>query len=457
MRGASVVKLAALLVLVTGLSAAAAGCGGGGNKSAGGATATASGTTAGSTGGGTAKIGGSVEVLGAFGGPEEIAFNQAVKDFETSTGIDVKYTSTNDLPTLIRTRVNGGNPPDIAFFPQPGLAADLAKQGATAPLEGVLDIPTLKKTLIPGFLEAATVNGKIYSAPMRMAVKSLLWYPVPEFKKAGYTIPTTHQELLKLEDKIIADGKTPLCLGYESGQATGWVGTDWIEEYMLRTGGPDVYDKWVTHAIKFDSPQVREAFAKFDEVISKPKAVLGGKSAILSTAFTDAGNPMFTDPPGCYMYRQGNFATGLFPDPIQADLPANVGVAYYPPVKGGYAGKPLLGGGDMAALFDKSKDNKAAVATLKFLTSDKFGGPWAKAGGWLSPHKTFDTTQYPDVITRQIAKLAADATVFRFDGSDLMPAVVGAGTFWRAMAEWTGGQKDLDTVLKNVDDSWPAK
>ena len=188
------------------------------------------------------------------------------------------------------------------------------------PVEDVIDLEAVKKTLIPGFLEAATLDGKVYATPMRMAVKSLLWYPVPEFADAGYEVPTTHSELVALEDKIIADGKTPLCLGYESGQATGWVGTDWIEEYMLRTAGPEVYDKWVSHEIKFDSPEVREAFAKYEEVALRDKVVLGGREAILSTPFGDTANPMFKDPPECFLYRQGNFATGFFPEPVQADL-----------------------------------------------------------------------------------------------------------------------------------------
>lgn len=446
MRKRGVVAFAALLILL--LSVAAAGCGGGDDEGGG----DAAGTTTGDSGG---QIGGSVEILGAFGGDEEKLFNASVKDFEARTGIDVKYTSTNDLPTLIRSRVNGGNPPDIALFPQPGLALDLARQGATVPVEDVIDLDAVKETLIPGFLEAATLDGKVYATPMRMAVKSLLWYPVPEFEDAGYKVPTTHAEIVALEDQIIADGKTPLCLGYESGQATGWVGTDWIEEYVLRTGGPDVYDKWVSHEIKFDSPEVREAFAKYEEVALRDKVVLGGREAILSTPFGDTANPMFKDPPECFLYRQGNFATGFFPDPVQADLGANVGVSYYPPVEGGYDGKPLLGGGDVMSLFEDSKDNEAAKATMEFLASDEFGGEWAAGGGWLSPHKTFDSSQYADETTRKIATLAAEADVFRFDGSDLMPAVVGAGTFWRGMAEWTGGEKELDQVLKEIDESWP--
>ena len=135
------------------------------------------------------KINGSVTILGAFPGEEAKAFNRALKEFEEDSGIDVKYTATNDLPTLIRSRVQGNNPPDIALFPQPGLALDLARQGATVPLDEVMDIDQVKSTLIPGFLEAATLEDKVYAAPMRMAVKSLLWYPKPEFTEAGYQVP----------------------------------------------------------------------------------------------------------------------------------------------------------------------------------------------------------------------------------------------------------------------------
>jgi alpha-glucoside transport system substrate-binding protein len=438
MRVGKVVKLGALALSVISLSVVAAGCGGDDG------------------GGGGGLEGESVTVLGAFGGDEEKLFNDSVKPFEDDTGVDVQYTSTNDLPTLIRSRVNGGNPPDIALFPQPGLALDLAEQGATVPLEDVIDLEALKETLIPGFLEASTLEGKIYAVPMRMAVKSLVWYPVPEFEDAGYSVPETSTELTALTDEIKGSGTPPWCIGYESGQATGWVGTDWMEEFVLRTGGPEVYDKWVSHEILFNSPEIKAAAAEYEKLALAEGQTLGGRSSITSTPFGDSPTPMFDDKPGCFLHRQGNFITGFFPDPVQADLPGNVGVFYFPALDGGYDGKPLLGGGDLASIFGDSAEREAVVATLEFMASDEFGGPWAAGGGWLSPHSTFDNSQYADEITRSIADLAAEADVFRFDASDLMPAVVGAGTFWRGMTEWTSGEKELDQVLTEIDESWPS-
>ena len=49
-----------------------------------------------------------------------------------------------------------------------------------------------------------------------------------------------------------------------------------------------------------------------------------------------------------------------------------------------------------------------------------------------------------------------NATAFRFDGSDLMPGAVGAGSFWKSMTDFVSGSIDLDTALKQIDASWPA-
>jgi alpha-glucoside transport system substrate-binding protein len=159
----------------------------------------------------------------------------------------------------VRSRVQGGQPPDIALFPQPGLLLDLAAQDNMVPIDEYLDTDTLDETLIPGFLDAVTDDeGTIWGAPMRMAVKSLVWVP-KAYAEEGYSLePATVQELNDIATEIKDSGTAPWCLGYESGAATGWVGTDWIEEMMLRLHGPEVYDQWVNHEIPFDSPEVQD-------------------------------------------------------------------------------------------------------------------------------------------------------------------------------------------------------
>jgi alpha-glucoside transport system substrate-binding protein len=411
--------------------------------------------------GGTAGAGGSepgdgvVEIFGAFTGAEQDAFVEALKGFEDESGIDVKYTGNSDFTTFIRSRVTGGSPPDIALFPQPGLLLDLARKGDIVPIDEYLDVDELNETLIPGFLDAVTDDdGTIYGSPMRMAVKSLVWVPAA-YEEAGYSLePASIQELADIADQIKADGTAPWCIGFEDGAATGWVGTDWIEEMVLRLHGPEVYDQWVNHEIPFDDPKIQEAFDAFGDIALTEGNVQGGGKAIVSQPFGEAGNPSFEDPPACYLHRQGNFITGFFPEDVQQNLDEAVDVMIFPPYEGGYDGQPVLGGGDLAALFNGEDDEAKEV--MNFLTADDFGAEWAQIGGWLSPHATFDASNYPNETTKTIAELVANADVFRFDASDLMPAEVGAGTFWTGMVDWTTGAKSTEEVTSEIEDSWPT-
>lgn len=398
-----------------------------------------------------------VTILGAFGGQEQAGFELAIAEFEESSGIDVQYTPDQDFTNTIQLRTNAGQAPDIAIFPQPGGLLQLAAEGYIQPIDTYLDYDAMDSTLVPGFLDAARLQGRVYGAPMRMAVKSIVWYPLQAYEAGGYNAePANLDELADVATEIRDDGAAAWCMGWGSDQATGWVGTDWIEEYMLRLWGPDVYDQWTSHEIPFNDERVIAAFDAYGEMLEIPDNVLGGTSAVLSTPFGEAMLPAFEDPPECYLERQGNFVTGFFPDDVQADLDNQVGLFVFPRgVDTEYDGQPILGGGDLAALMNGNDPD--AIAVMEFLSSDQFGGPWAEAGGWLSPHTTFDASFYPDEITRRTAEIVAEADVFRYDGSDLMPNAVGGGTFWTGMVEWVSGDKTAEQVTTEIEDSWPVE
>ncbi|SEE72762.1 ABC transporter substrate-binding protein [Ruania alba] len=399
---------------------------------------------------------GVVTILGAFGGAEAEAFNESLVQFEEDTGIDVQYSSDQDFTNTVRARAGSGQAPDIAIFPQPGGLIEQADAGNVEPIHFYLDVPALEESLVPGFLDASEAsNGLPYGAPMRMAVKSLVWYPQEAYADGGYnTEPDTLEDLAAIQEEISADGMAPWCMGWNSDQATGWVGTDWIEEYMLRLHGPEVYDEWTSHEIPFDDPRVVEAFDAYGELVFAEGNVLGGTSNVIATPFSEAILPAFEDPPECLMERQGNFITGFMPSDVQENLDNEVGLFVFPRAgSGDYTDQPILGGGDLAALMNGNDPD--SIEVMRFLTSPEFGGPWAQAGGWLSPHATFDASQYPDELTRRTAEIVADADVFRFDGSDLMPNAVGGGTFWTGMVDWLNG-KPAEEVTADIEASWPA-
>ena len=404
--------------------------------------------------GGTADGDKKVTILGAFGGDEEKNFNASLAEFEKTSGIDVQYTSDQDFTTTVKQKVNAGDAPDIGLFPQPGGVMEFAAQNKIQPIDTYLDYDKLNATLLPGFLDAGRYKGRVYAAPMRNAVKSIVWYPKAAYEQAGYsTAPTSIQDLqTNVADKIAASGVTPWCIGWESDQATGWVGTDWIEEYVLRMYGPDVYDQWTSHRIPFNDERIVKAFDEVAKISKDPEQVLGGTKGVLNTAFADAMTPAFSNPPKCMLHRQGNFAVSFYPKNVQADLDNQVGIYVFPKFEGGYDGQAILGGGDLAALFNGNDTDAQKV--MEFLTSDQFGAPWAKAGGWLSPHKTFDVSNYPNETTRKIADIANKASVLRFDGSDLMPKAIGSDVFWKEMVKWQNGQSSQQTA-DNIEAAWP--
>jgi alpha-glucoside transport system substrate-binding protein len=198
---------------------------------------------------------------------------------------------------------------------------------------------------------------------------------------------------------------------------------------------------------------VVQAASEFEKLALADGNVFGGRKAVVSNAYATAANPMFQDPPKCFLHRQGNFMTqkGFFPEKIRANMDEEVGVFQLPGVDAN--NKPVLGGGDLAGAFSNDDDTKKVMAHL---TSPEFTFADLAASSWISPHKTFDTSKYPDETTKAIAELAYSSTVFRFDGSDQMPGAVGAGTFWKAMTAWISGQQDLNEALKSVEESWPS-
>lgn len=418
------------LIGLLGLSLAASACGGTDNAGDSGSEA------------------GTVTILGVVIGEQQEKLEAALAPFEEETGIDVIYEGTDAFATLLPVRVDSGNAPDVAMFPQPGLMADLAREGLLVPINSFMDEATLSDAYSQDWIDLATVEGDPYGIWYRASVKSLVWYSPKAFEAAGYTVPTTWDEMMALTQQIVDDGGTPWCLGMESGDATGWVGTDWVEDIMLRTAGPEVYDQWITHEIPFDAPEVKAAFEKFGEIVLNPDYVVGGPVGVISTPFGDAPNGLFSDPPGCYMHRQANFIATFFPEDVQVG--EDVTVFPLPGINPDF-GLPVLVAGDVFAVFN---DTPEAQALIQYLATAQPHEIWAGLGGYISPHQQVGLDVYPDETTRKQAEILANAEIVRFDGSDMMPGAVGTGTFWTGMTNYVGGT-DVDTVLADIEASWP--
>ncbi len=398
-----------------------------------------------------------VNVFGAFVDADAERFNEALRPFEDATGIDVVYEGSGDFETLIRVRVEGGDAPDVAAFPQPGLFQDLS-DSVVPVTENVAAV--MNDEFSEGWVNLATVDGDLKGIIYRANVKSLVWYNPSAFDDAGYDIPESWEELVELSDLMVEDGVTPWCIGIESSGATGWVVTDWLEDAMLRSATPETYDAWVNHEIPFNDEEVQEAMALIEPFFKSEGYVNGGTEAILTTPFGDAPNGLFSDPPECYLHRQASFIPAFFPDDVEIADDGDAWAFYLPGIEEGYTdgveedyGNPVLTAGDLFAPFS---DDEATMATLQYLAEPLAQEIWAAQGGFVAPNQTASLEVYPTELDRFYAELLQEADTVRFDASDLMPGFIGTDAFWSAMVQWVNGE-EIDAALTSVEDVWSAQ
>jgi alpha-glucoside transport system substrate-binding protein len=394
-----------------------------------------------------------VTMAGPFTDADAVKFDESVRRFEEATGIDIQYEGSKEFEANIAIQIEGGNAPDIVDFPQPGLLASLVEKGYGVDLTDVVDQDWLKQNYNQSWLDMAMMEGPdgtiMAGVWGRVNGKSLVWYNKAEFDAAGYTVPETWDEMIALMDMMVADGDSPWCIGVESGAATGWAMTDWIEETMLRTTSLENYDKWLTNELPFDSPEVRTAVEAVTDIWFNDAYVYGGRLSIPTTFFGDAPKPMFDTPPGCWLHKQGNFITSFFPEGLEAGV--DYDFFYFPPIDPTY-GKPVLVAGDIYAVFN---DRPEVRAVIQYFSTGDSVKDWVAAGGAISPHLDSSLDWYTDVVERGVAEIILEASSVRFDGSDLMPGAVGAGSFWKSMTDFVSGTVNLDTALQEIDASWP--
>jgi len=394
----------------------------------------------------TACVGQQVTIAVVWSGNELLAFQKTVAVFEQRTGIDVVIDEVGrDLPTVLPVRVAAGNPPDLAGLPNPGQMKEFAAQGALVQLDNLANLADHPRA----FVDLGSYDGHVYGVFLSADLKSLVWYSPANFAAKGYAIPTSWPELMALCNQIVAGGGTPWAIGLESGAASGWSGTDWIEDIMLRTAGPKLYDQWVNHEISWTHPAVKKAWEYFGQIVLNSSYVYGGATGALTIAFGDSPSALFTTPPGAYMHRQATFIQSFI---LGSNPGLKAGVDYdvftFPSISPVF-GNPLLGSGDLIGVF---RNTPEALALADYLASADAQEIWCSELGKLAINKTVDPAIYPDPITARAAAMLTAAEVFRFDGSDLMPAAVGAGTFWSGVLDYISGIP-LDTVLEAIEAS----
>jgi alpha-glucoside transport system substrate-binding protein len=375
--------------------------------------------------------------------------------FRAESCLDVYYVGSDSFEQQIVIDAEAGSAPNVSVFPQPGLASDMAKRGFLTPLgEETADWVRENYAAGQSWVDLGTYAGPdgedhLYGFFYKVDVKSLVWYLPENFEDAGYEVPETMEDLKALTEQIVADGGTPWCIGLGSGGATGWPATDWVEDMMLRTQSPEDYDAWVSNEMPFNDPKVVAAIEEFGWFI-QDDFVAGGKGAVASTDFRDSPKGLFDAPPQCYMHRQASFIPAFFPEGTEVGVDADF--FYFPAYAEKDLGTPVLGAGTLWAI---TNENEAAHQFVDWLKTPEAHEAWMEQKGFLTPHKGVDPEKFSDPTLRSMNDILLGATTFRFDGSDLMPGGVGAGSFWTGMVDYAGG-KSAEDVATEIQNSWDS-
>ena len=391
------------------------------------------------------QVGGSLEVAAVWTGPEEANFKRVIDKFTEQSGAKVTFTSTgDDIGAFLGPRIEGGKPPDVAILPQPGLLIDLAGQGSLKSIEEPAGAP-LDENFAPVWRELGTVDGELYGLWWKAANKSTFWYNTKVFEDAGVTPPEDWDGLLQVANTIKDFGVAPISIG----GADGWPLTDWFENIYLRTAGPETYDQLTKHEIPWTDQSVKDALAKFAEVVGNEDLIEGGTSGALQTDFNTSAPNIIGDPPKAAMTYEGDFVQGVITGSTDAEPGTDFSFFPFPSIDG--SPPSVLAGGDAAVLMT---DNEAAKAFIAFLATPEAAQEWVPQGGFTSPNKNVDTSLYPDDLSRASAEALVASESVRFDMSDLEPPEFGgtAGQgMWGILQEFLRTPDDIDGITQKLE------
>jgi alpha-glucoside transport system substrate-binding protein len=392
---------------------------------------------------GGATVSGTVSVMGVWTGPEQQSFQAVLDAFgKAHPDVTVRYTSAGDqLPTQLSTAVQGGNPPDMALLPQPGLMTDLAEKGALVPMDFARD--EVENKLGRSAIDLGTVDGTLYGFIFKAANKSTVWYNAPVFEQAGVAPPRTWQEFLDAAKTLSASGVP----AYSIGGADGWTLTDLFENIYLRQAGAEKYDQLARHEIPWTDSSVKDALREMAKVLADRANIAGGVTGALQIDFPASVSKVFATNAKAAMVIEGDFVPGVVTSPLEPgtgyDVFAFPSLADSPPA--------VVGGGDTVVAFT---DTPAVQALARYLTTAEAAELWAARGGFATLNKDVDASVYPDEITRKTASAIGEAEIFRFDLSDLQPAAfggtVGQGLF-KLFQDFLANPQNVDGIARQME------
>lgn len=402
-----------------------------------------------------------IRVAGPFLNADVDRFVSVLRYFAHATNATVQYETATAFETVAQQVAGTEDAPDVIIFPRLGLVGSLAEADKIYPLSSNI-AQALEASYSAGESQVDLLTFKnssqepaLYGLLYQLGIKSLVWYNPKTFADHQLDVPSSQEELMALTETIAAiEGLKPWLIGLSSGQASGWPGTDWIEDYVIRLQPSAVYSGWITNEVAFDDQRIIEAIQKFGDVVLNSDFVLGNP---VTTDFRDT-YAMFGESPAVAMIKQGSFIPSFFPE--DATYEEDYDFFYFPSfvdaeeiLPEGVANKPVMGAGVSLSL---GQDSDAARMLIEFFTKPIAHEVWMAQGGFISAHKDAKTAAYPDNFVRNQADILLAADILVFDASDLMPSHIGTDVFWQGVIDYVNGNGSVtaQSFAQSMQQAW---
>ena len=447
--------------------------------------------------------GATVTISSGLTGTEAERFEASVAEFESCTGINVEHAGTTELRSQLlngsganlstsagaspSSQDNPENLPDLAIVPQPAMVAELVDTGVVHPLPNSVN-SNVEAGWDRHWIQVGIHASVPYGAPLMASLKSLVWYSPDAFAKAGYEVPDTWAELEALTSKIRSDhpdgSVTPWCVGAADGESTGWVLTDWLEDALLSTQGPGVYETWASHRVPVDSSNAVEALTAVNSLVLDDGHVAGGRGSVISRTPVQAGADLTKG--SCLMLHASSSFESRFPEgtvitdadganPVTVQTPrptvsaaagatasskgttapAGTKVSAFLTPAADRGSDSVLVGTDYLVAFTRSD---AVTAVMEYLTSHEWARTRAALGGVATANQGVDPDLAPSDVGRRATRLLQSRqTTVEMDASDSMPVSVGSSAMWLGLSRWSTGAMTPKEALKQAESAWPKQ
>ncbi len=360
-------------------------------------------------------------------------FQQAAKEYnEKHPDVEVKVWGSNRVWEQLQPRYVSGDVPDMAWN---GWGMDewkLLYEDQLTDLNSALETPGADGTgkwrdaFEEKFMVLGQNDGKQYLMPYHVNLNGW-WYNPVLFKKKGWTVPKTYEDLLMLCATIKKDGIAPITF---QGQYPYYMWSGFLIPWTISAGGIEAYD--AMQQMKpgaWNSPAALRAAERVAELRDKgyfQSGAIGLSHTQSQTEFLN--NKVAMIPCGSWLYSE---MKEQIPSIKATDPDAGEMEFMLPPVPADAKDSTALGIGiEPFSIPAKAKHPNEAIDYFKYITSKEKAQQFVKEKSTLMAIKGANDIELPPLLQAP-AKALADSKVV-----------------W--MTQYRNWYKDFDTEAQNA-------